>query len=500
MSFLTSLSHWLVTTLEPYGAPGLMLIAIADSSFISLPEINDAALMALTISNPSRMWILASMTVLGSVIGCSLLYAVGRKGGEALLQKRFSASKVLRVKAWYQKYGMLAIIVPSLLPPPLPFKIFVLSAGAFQISWLRFVTAVGIGRSIRYFTEGILAVWYGKQAVQMVADNFAYFGVALATLIVAATLIYVVSRRRKANAAALLMLPFLLVLFGSGCVKTVTVPEGQRMFPSFPFDRTRALQRLEQLSEGISSLKASISLEASTAATKETNKRTQAPVVSGTLIVERPHRIWLKGTYLIPVFEMVSDGKNYQVWINKGKGELYEGVEEGPPSKPFTHLGDLGNQFVNLRPKQLQEALLPEVSSLTGTRTVIAASDNIQQDRRNYFVLLFVDVESSAVVQKFWFDQSTEAFDLVRRQTFNASGSLETDTRYSELQPLGTALRFPNKIEIHFLDTDTTLKISVDRSQLVLNGDLDTDTFEFPPRPGVQTFQFEPRELVTQQR
>jgi len=489
-----------VTTLEPYGAPGLMLIAIGDSSFLSLPEVNDAALMALSINSPARMWELAAMTVLGSVIGCSLLYAVGRKGGEAMLRRRFAADKVLRVRAWYQKYGMLAVIVPSLLPPPLPFKIFVLSAGAFQIPWSRFVLAVAIGRSIRYFSEGILAVMYGKQAVQIVADNFAFVGVVLAVLIVAGAVIYALSRRRKASASVLL-LPLLVVLLGAGCVRTVTVPEAQRMLPSFPFDRTRALERLSQLSEGITSLKTSISLEASTATTKQTNKRTQAPVVSGFLIMERPHRIWLKGTYLvIPAFEMVSDGTHYQVWVNKGKGELYDGVENGPPSKPFTHLGDLGNQFVNLRPRQLQEALLPSVSPLTGTRSVVAAADSIQQDRRNYFLLTFVDVESGAVVQKFWFDQSTEKVDLVRRQTFNATGGIETDTRYSELQPLGSTLRYPSKIEIHFLDTDTTLKISVDRTQLVLNGDVEADTFEFPPRPGVPTFKFEPRELVTQQR
>ena len=126
MSFLSSLSHWMVATLEPYGAPGLMLIAIGDSSFLSLPEVNDAALMALSISKPSSMWGLAAMTVLGSVIGCALLYAVGRKGGEALLTKRFASEKVAKVRSWYDKYGMLAVIVPSLLPPPLPFKIFVI--------------------------------------------------------------------------------------------------------------------------------------------------------------------------------------------------------------------------------------------------------------------------------------------------------------------------------------------------------------------------------------
>ena len=80
MGLLKSLSQWLVATLEPWGALGLMLIAIGDSSFLSLPEVNDIALMTLSINHPYRMWEMAVATVIGSVIGCTLLYAVGRKG------------------------------------------------------------------------------------------------------------------------------------------------------------------------------------------------------------------------------------------------------------------------------------------------------------------------------------------------------------------------------------------------------------------------------------
>src|SRR4030095_4744236 len=105
--------------------------------------------------------------------------------------KRFAGDKIARVRGWYQKYGMLAVIVPSLLPPPLPFKIFVLSAGAFQVPWPRFIIGVAIGRSIRYFTEGLLAVWYGQQAVQIVADNFPIVGMVLAAVIIIGAIVYV---------------------------------------------------------------------------------------------------------------------------------------------------------------------------------------------------------------------------------------------------------------------------------------------------------------------
>src|SRR5688572_14802276 len=246
MSYLKAISEWLIATLQPYGGPGLMLIAICDSSFLSLPEVNDLALMGLSISNPLRMWEYAAFTVIGSIIGCTLLYSVGRKGGEAMLRNRFAGHKVDRVRDWYKKYGMLAVIVPSLLPPPLPFKIFVLSAGAFQLPWLRFMLAVGIGRSVRYFSEGILAVLYGKQAIQIVADNFPIVGMVLAGLIVAGAVLYVFMRRRRPS-AGLLLLPLLMTLLGAGCVTSPVVPLEERMLPANPFTRQQALERLETM-------------------------------------------------------------------------------------------------------------------------------------------------------------------------------------------------------------------------------------------------------------
>lgn len=196
MAILGKISAWLMGILAPFGGLGLMVMAICDSSFISLPEVNDALLMAFCIQMPHRMLEYAGLTTLGSVIGCLLLYMVGRKGGEGLLRKRFAEQRVQKIRQWYQKYGMLAVIVPSLLPPPLPFKIFVLTAGAFHVPWARFIIAVSIGRGIRYFAEGILAVTYGAQAIEFVANNSGKVGVALAALIVVGAVVFVYAKRR----------------------------------------------------------------------------------------------------------------------------------------------------------------------------------------------------------------------------------------------------------------------------------------------------------------
>jgi membrane protein YqaA with SNARE-associated domain/outer membrane lipoprotein-sorting protein len=476
MSFLTNLSHWLVQTLEPYGAPGLMLIAIGDSSFLSLPEVNDAALMALSINNPVRMWELATMTVIGSVIGCCLLYAVGRRGGESLLHRRFAAEKVLKVRAWYQKYGMLAVIVPSLLPPPLPFKIFVLSAGAFEIPWTRFILAVAIGRSIRYFAEGLIAVYYGQQAMQIVADNFAFFGVVLATLIVIATLFFVYFRRRKLN-ARVMMMSLLLIVFGSGCVKSHTVPLSQRIAPSRAFSLERAIERLEKMSTDVQSMTGSVRLSGTTPSTKKANTILEPPfAINGALIMKRP-KIYLKGTKGLSLFEMVSDGKQYQIYAPQSDELYLGGQEEGPAYKKFPHLGDTENQLVSIRPGKIQDALMFDVVPLLRNPSVTVSwryETVVEPDSaRRCFVVDFVDAsqpKQGRELQTYWFDLGTDYVDLWRRKTYTRTGQEETDARYTGYEPVpSTSLRYPSRVDVHFFNTDTWVKLELDPKQMNFN-------------------------------
>ena len=196
------ISLWLRQALLPYGSLGLMFLAMCDSSFVSLPEVNDLLLMTFTINDPAGMVKYTLLTILGSVIGCALLYSVGRKGGDAFLRKSFADERLAKVQSWYQRHGVLAVIVPSLLPPPTPFKVFVLSAGTFGISWPKFLIAVVIGRGIRYFSEGILAVVYGPAAIRFVQDNYGKIGLGLVFLIVASAVIFFFTRRRVRSSEA----------------------------------------------------------------------------------------------------------------------------------------------------------------------------------------------------------------------------------------------------------------------------------------------------------
>jgi membrane protein YqaA with SNARE-associated domain len=178
--FLTTVGFKLRRFALALGAPGLFLVAIADSSFLSIPEANDFLIVILSIgASWERMLYYVSMTTLGSIIGCCLLYSVGRKGGEMLLRKRFSHDKVEFARRLFKKSGILTVLIPSLLPPPMPFKIFVISAGVFDLSPRRFVLAVLIGRTIRYSMWGILAVMYGEPAKLFMQRNIYRIGIIL---------------------------------------------------------------------------------------------------------------------------------------------------------------------------------------------------------------------------------------------------------------------------------------------------------------------------------
>lgn len=179
------------------GGPGLALLAFLDSSFLSFPEANDLLIVAAVVGNPEGWWYYALLTTLGSIAGCYALFLVGRRGGEAFLRKRFSAGTLDRGLAMYQRWGLLAVIVPSILPPPTPFKIFVLLAGVAKVRPLTFLCAVAIGRGLRYGGEAYLAYVYGQQAMTFITENAPIVGLVLAIVLVAGAVAFVVWRRRQ---------------------------------------------------------------------------------------------------------------------------------------------------------------------------------------------------------------------------------------------------------------------------------------------------------------
>jgi membrane protein YqaA with SNARE-associated domain len=153
------------------GAPGLFLVAFLDSSFLPLPGITDVLLVVMVTRHRAGFpWYVAGAAA-GSIAGCLVLHYLGRKGGEALVRKRFTGARVERAKAALQRHGLIAVLVPSILPPPAPFKLFVLLAGVVGISASRFAAAIAIGRGARYLALGVLALEYGDRAMAYLREN-----------------------------------------------------------------------------------------------------------------------------------------------------------------------------------------------------------------------------------------------------------------------------------------------------------------------------------------
>lgn len=179
-----------------FGGPGLLLVAVLDSSFIPLPEVPDLLLVWFVVHHPARWLYYAAMATAGSLVGCYILYSVFRKGGEAMLRRRMRPEKAERALGLIRKYGLLAVLVPAILPPPAPFKIFVILAGASGIPVRRFLAAVLIGRGFRYGTEAYLAYRYGESAVQYIGENLGPLSLRVALVVAVLGAAYVVWRRR----------------------------------------------------------------------------------------------------------------------------------------------------------------------------------------------------------------------------------------------------------------------------------------------------------------
>ncbi len=177
------LPHWLQAIVASAGGLGLFLIAFLDSSVLTFPVINDLLLIDLSIRNPARMPYYAAMATLGSVAGCLLLYYIARKGGEAMFQKQ-AGPRAQQIRAWIKRNGFLSILVTALLPPPTPFKIFVIAAGALEMPIRTFVLGLLAARAIRFFGEGFLAIRYGDQAGQfLVTHKLEVAGIALGVVL-----------------------------------------------------------------------------------------------------------------------------------------------------------------------------------------------------------------------------------------------------------------------------------------------------------------------------
>jgi membrane protein YqaA with SNARE-associated domain len=202
--WLKTIGHWLeryvISLPIYYAAPAMILIGALDSSLLSLPEINDYLVVGRCIKQPSAVFYFPLFAAAGSVLGCLLLYTIMRRGGQAVLRRRFKRENIERVERAYARFGFLAIAVPAVLPPPMPFKIFVATAGTLEYPRWKFLVTVMIARSLRYYVEGVLAVFYGRRVLLYFKDNGLMILSITSAVVILIILVYWLAGRRKVSA------------------------------------------------------------------------------------------------------------------------------------------------------------------------------------------------------------------------------------------------------------------------------------------------------------
>jgi membrane protein YqaA with SNARE-associated domain len=185
---------WIQAFAVAIGGPGLFIIAFLDSrscrsrrSSISWSSPRCCSIRTgCRTTRPCRRWVDPRLPD---------DYSIARKGGEALLRRRFSGAAVDRAQAVSQRYGVFALLVPSLLPPPAPFKLFVLLAGVSGLAPVRFALTIALGRGLRYFGIGLLTLWYGQQTLAFLETNGRTVAYWLAGIVVAGALVALIWRQ-----------------------------------------------------------------------------------------------------------------------------------------------------------------------------------------------------------------------------------------------------------------------------------------------------------------
>ncbi len=193
------LPPWLEKLVAALGGSGLFLVTFLDSSVLSFPLVADALVIEVSMHKPARMPYYCAMAALGSLAGCIWLYLLAKKGGEAFFHRRVGKI-ALQVKRWVESNAFLSVFLPAILPPPVPFKPFILAEGVFQVPLRTFVLGLLLGRGLRYFIEGILAVRYGEAVLLFLMTHKVAVGLAALAIALAAYSLSRLLNRRLSEA------------------------------------------------------------------------------------------------------------------------------------------------------------------------------------------------------------------------------------------------------------------------------------------------------------
>lgn len=168
--------HWVFSL----GGIGLILVALIDNSFIPIPGGLDVFTILLTSGRHDLWWYYAIMATFGSVIGAYITYRIGEKGGEEVLERRIGKQRAEKVYSKFEQAGFTTLVVGVLIPPPFPIVPVLLAAGVLRYPVKRFLTAIAVGRAMRFTVDAMLGIFFGRSILRFFAH---YYKPALYTLI-----------------------------------------------------------------------------------------------------------------------------------------------------------------------------------------------------------------------------------------------------------------------------------------------------------------------------
>ncbi|MFZ0294114.1 MAG: VTT domain-containing protein [Candidatus Sulfotelmatobacter sp.] len=180
---LARYTAWIMHLLGPLGVWGVFAVAFADSALLGMPV--DAVVAVYVYRDHRHLLFYVLLASLGSTLGSIPLYLVGYEGGEIVLRKRISEERFLRIHRSFERHEFWALMFPGMLPPPMPFKIFVLAAAVFEMKFRDFLAAIFAGRLVRFLAEGLLTLYFGPEIMELMGRVFRrHFYWVLATVVV----------------------------------------------------------------------------------------------------------------------------------------------------------------------------------------------------------------------------------------------------------------------------------------------------------------------------
>jgi membrane protein YqaA with SNARE-associated domain len=196
---LLKLTAW-IAALKTLGGWGVLILATIDSFAIPIPL--DPLVAGYVYSDPPKAWIYCIAGAVGSALGSLAPYILGRAGGELFLLKRINEARLKSIRDRFEKHEFVALMIPAMLPPPTPFKLFVISAGVFEMKVIWFLLSITAGRLARFAILATLTIIFGPQIVTKTKDLFLHhLWFTVLVIVFAGAVLYLIFRMLRAPAA-----------------------------------------------------------------------------------------------------------------------------------------------------------------------------------------------------------------------------------------------------------------------------------------------------------